>query len=219
MAVSGSTVSPGRTSLTAQGPVHPCSPAVQPAHWYQYGAGLMAINGNGEGHMTDSNSFGARLDYAVAANLNVYGTFFYADRVSGGWPWGILTLQADGNGTGRVILLGQSQTPGEGLSALLNAPQNQGPNFAPNIPDNSLGWEINVGADWKLLEGLTLRMRGAYWNVGNWFKFACIDKGVANTWNVPLALAVPVLVMVRRSDRVGVSIPPRASTRSGCSRA
>ena len=35
-------------------------------------------------------------------------------------------------------------------------------------------------------------MRGAYWNVGNWFKFACIDKAVANTWNGPLALAVPV---------------------------
>jgi len=159
---------------------------------YQYGAGLLAVNGNGEGHMTDANSYGARLDFALAANLNVYGTFFYADRVSGGWPWGILTLQADGNGCGRAILLGQSQTPGEGLGALLNAPQNQGPNFAPNIPDNSLGWEVTVGADWKLLEGLILRMRGAYWNVGNWYKFACIDKVVANTWNVPLALAVPV---------------------------
>ena len=30
--------------------------------------------------MTDANSFGARLDYAVAANLNVYGTFFYAGQ-------------------------------------------------------------------------------------------------------------------------------------------
>jgi hypothetical protein len=159
---------------------------------YQYGAGLLAVNGNGEGHMTDANSFGARLDFAVAANLNAYGTFFYADRVSGGWPWGILTLQADGNGSGRAVLLGQSQTPGEGLSALLNAPQNQGPNFAPNIPDNSLGWEVTLGADWKLLEGLTLRTRGAYWNVGNWFKFACIDKSVANTWNIPLKMAVPV---------------------------
>ena len=150
---------------------------------YQYGAGLLAVNGNGEGHMTDANSFGARLDYAVAANLNLSGSFFYADRVSGGWPWGILTLQADGEGSGRVILLGQSQTPGEGLGALLNAPQNQGPNFAPNIPNNSLGWELGVGADWKLLEGLTLRMRGAYWKVGDWFKFACIDKAVANTWS------------------------------------
>jgi len=76
--------------------------------------------------------------------------------------------------------------------ALLNAPQNQGPTFAPNIPYNSLGWELGVGADWKLLEGLTLRMRGAYWKVGDWFKFACIDKAVANTWNGPLALVVPV---------------------------
>jgi hypothetical protein len=159
---------------------------------YQYGAGVMAIDGNGEGHMSDANSFGARLDYAVASNLILYGTFFYADRVSGGWPWGILTLQADGNGCGRVILLGQSQTPGEGLGALLNAPQNQGPNFAPNIPDNSLGWEVTAGVDWKLLEGLTIRMRGAYWAVGDWFKFACIDKAVANTWNAPMALVVPV---------------------------
>jgi hypothetical protein len=80
------------------------------------------------------------------------------------------------------------------LGALLNAPQNQGPNFAPNIPNNSLGWELGVGADWKLLEGLTLRMRGAYWKVGDWFKFACIDKAVANHWSLD-PLPSPVIVI------------------------
>jgi hypothetical protein len=49
-----------------------------------------------------------------------------------------------------------------------------------------------VGADWKLLEGLTLRLRGAYWKVGDWFKFACIDKAVANTWSTDMKLVVPV---------------------------
>ena len=179
----------------------------------------MAVNGNGEGHMTDANSFGARLDYAVAANLNLSGAFFYADRVSGGWPWGILTLQADTNGCGRAILLGQSQTPGEGLGRSLNAPQNQGPNFAPNIPDNSLGWEVGVGADWKLLEGLTLRMRGAYWNVVTGLSLHVSTRRWPTLGMFPCRLLSRSQVTVRRSARAGVSIPPRASTLSGCSRA
>ena len=147
---------------------------------YQYGAGLNAVNRNGEGYMTDANSYGARLDYAVAANLNMYGTFFYADRVSGGWPIGILTPVADGtNGGGRVLLLGQGAVAAAGFAGT-PAPQNSLPAGAPNIPDNSLGWEVTLGADWKLLEGLTLRMRGAYWEVGDWFKWACVDKSVAS---------------------------------------
>jgi hypothetical protein len=147
---------------------------------YQYGAGLNACNTNGEGYMTDANSYGARLDYAVAANLNLYGSFFYADRVSGGWPIGILTPVADAtNGGGRALLLGQlAFSAGNALGA--PAPQNSWTTGAPNIPDNSLGWEVTLGADWKLLEGLTLRMRGAYWEPGAWFKWACVDKSLAS---------------------------------------
>lgn len=135
---------------------------------YQYGAGLNATNVNGEGYMTDASSWGARLDYAVASNLNVYTSFFYANRVSKGWGWSSLILSGGAfGGPTQVVLLGQNFT---------SANQNQLINGAPSIPDDFLGWEVTAGADWKLLEGLTFKARGAYWQPGGWFKFACIDK-------------------------------------------
>jgi hypothetical protein len=137
---------------------------------YQYGGGLNATNLKGEGYMTDASSWGARLDYAVAANLNVYASFFYATRVSKGWGWAsLIPVVGGGLGPGRpqVILLGQNFT---------NANQNQLAGGAPSIPDDSLGWEVTAGTDWKLLEGLTWSARGAYWQPGGWFKFACVDK-------------------------------------------
>lgn len=140
---------------------------------YTYGAGLNALNRNGEGYMTDASSYGVRFDYAVAANLNWYASGFYATRVSKGWPWGILTLDANGN----VVLLGRSN-----LAGFINtAPQNvfAAGASAPNIPDDGLGWEVTSGIDWKLLEGLTFKFRAAYWQPGKWFSFACIDRNIA----------------------------------------
>jgi len=150
---------------------------------YQYGAGLNMLNRNGEGFMSDAIVYASRLDYAVAANLNLYGTFFYANRQSHGWPWGVLTLANDTtNGGGRVLVLGTQGKDSAGPTNFApNALQNNFAVGAPNIPDDALGWEVNLGADWKLLEGLTLCMRGAYWEVGNWFKYACVDKTLANT--------------------------------------
>jgi hypothetical protein len=135
---------------------------------YQYGAGLNAVNWNGEGYMTDASSWGARLDYAVAANLNMYGSFFYATRVSKGWGWASLVPTESAN----VAVLGSPRSTGSTLAAL----QNVLINGAPSIPDDFLGWEVTAGVDWKLLEGLTLRARGAYWEPGRWFKYACVDK-------------------------------------------
>ncbi|MDA8406601.1 MAG: hypothetical protein M0T73_07075, partial [Deltaproteobacteria bacterium] len=145
---------------------------------YQYGAGLNAIDSNGEGYMTDASSLAARLDYALAANLNIYGTFFYANRVSKGWGWGSLTPASDGNGGGSVILLGQQLAPAS--PTIFKAPQNNYANPAPSIPDDALGWEVSLGADWKLLENMTTHFRGAYWLPGAWFKYACVDKNLAN---------------------------------------
>jgi hypothetical protein len=143
---------------------------------YQYGAGLNAVNWNGEGYMTDASSWGARLDYAVAANLNVYGTFFYATRVSKGWGWASLVPTFDSN----VTLLGTNN---------FNATQNLLINGAPSIPDDSLGWEITAGVDWKLLEYLTLKARAAYWEPGRWFKYACVDKTLVTF--APATFSVP----------------------------
>jgi hypothetical protein len=46
----------------------------------------------------------------------------------------------------------------------------------PNVPDDYLGWEANVGVNWKLLEGLTFNSQFAYWQPGDWFKWAYVDQ-------------------------------------------
>ena len=57
---------------------------------YNYGLGAYINADNGKGYFADASGFGARLDYAVAANLNVYSSFFWADRVGNGYGWGFL---------------------------------------------------------------------------------------------------------------------------------
>jgi len=146
---------------------------------YTYAGGLGFRNLYGEGGMQDCTAVATRLDYAVAANLNWYGSFIWAWRNSGGWPWGTLTIDAGAigqlNGANAVQAFGISNQGGA-------APQNNsgagGVGLAPNIPDNNLGWEVTTGVDWKLLEGLTMNIRGAYWQPGEWFRFACLDRGV-----------------------------------------
>jgi len=167
---------------------------------YQYGAGLNAVDSNGEGYMTDAISYGARVDYALAANLNLYGTFFYANRQSHGWGWGSLTLDQFGN----VVLLGRSTVDGNYVPAFNNFYQPDGAAglAAPNIPDDALGWEIDAGIDWKLLEGFGFSFRGAYWQPGSWYKFACIDKSVAGSATGAAALQVVNGVTVLRPNFV-----------------
>ncbi len=53
----------------------------------------------------------------------------------------------------------------------------------PTIPDGALGYEIDAGFDWKLLEGLTARCTMGYWVPGKWFSYACVDKSQANWGN------------------------------------
>jgi hypothetical protein len=134
--------------------------------------------------MTDAITYAARLDYAVAANLNVYGTFLYANRQSKGWGWGSLALGGNtalSASTADVILLGRANGLGFPIPAFNNGNALSGNvnNAAPSIPDDNLGWEIDAGVDWKLLEGFQFNLRGAYWKPGEWFSYACIDKRVA----------------------------------------
>jgi hypothetical protein len=146
---------------------------------YQYGAGLNADTGGGpgftgfgtgEGFMTDASSVGARIDYALASNLNIYGSYFHSTRVSDGWGWGSLSLDENRN----VVLLGGFVQPR--ASSGMNGGPNNFTNPAPSIPDHFLGWEVTAGLDWKLLENWILSTRVACWQPGGWFKYACIDK-------------------------------------------
>ena len=118
----------------------------------------------------------SRLDYAVAANLNVYGSFLWAWR-NGLWPWGTLTVNGGNTAANAVQVNGFPAVAGNSPATSKTA----GAIRAPNIPDNNLGWELTTGVDWKLLEGLTTNLRLAYWQPGEWFKYACLDKALVTT--------------------------------------
>ena len=132
---------------------------------FNYGTGGNYFNIQGDGQVNDASVYAARIDYAVAANLNVWGSFLWADRVSHGYGWGFITPGAEG---ATYTRLGNYTTP------------------TPAIPDSNLGWEWNVGMDWGLLEGLIFSSRFAYWQPGNWFKYACVSRTDAG-WNAPVA--------------------------------
>ena len=138
---------------------------------FYYGAGLELFNLNTDGYMNDASIFAARLDYAVASNLNVYGSFFWADRAStSGYGWGFIRPAP----TGSFVEFANLST--------INAVTPD----APTVPDNNLGWEIDAGMDWQLLDKWTVRFIAAYWQPGKWFNYACIDKTVQN-WDIPSA--------------------------------
>lgn len=131
---------------------------------YGYGLGVFVNGETGNGYLEDAEAFAARVDYSVAANLNLYGSFFYANRASkSGFGWGYMLPRL---GTREVQLVNRVG--------------------APNIPDTGLGYEFDAGFTWKLLEGLTLNGTFAYWQPGDWFKWACRDKNVPN-WGVTTA--------------------------------
>jgi hypothetical protein len=146
---------------------------VLPYSWllaHQYGGGNNAFGtASADGGLYDVNAFAARVDYAIAANLNTWVSFIWADRYSKSYPWGFITVTANYN-------TNYNYSPG-GLF---------GPNGAPSIPDQNLGWEVDLGLDWRLLEGFRVEALAAYWQPGKWFNYACVDLGVAN-WNVPTA--------------------------------
>lgn len=142
---------------------------------YSYGLGAFINADSQNGYVDDANVYGARLDYAVAANLNTYATFFWADRTSqSGYGWGFIKpINSFQSGTGAAR--------GDGALGLTHDNNRL---FAPSIPDTNLGWEVDAGFDWKLLEGLIVNATFAYWMPGNWFKYACVDKSVPG-WGTP----------------------------------
>ncbi|MCL5126657.1 MAG: hypothetical protein M1511_19620, partial [Deltaproteobacteria bacterium] len=141
---------------------------------YGYGMGASFARDTGEGFVQDATVYGTRFDYALAANLNMYGSFAWAERFSkSGDVWGCLLPNPGPAGapfSGSTVYI-------KGFNSVRSIP-------IPTIPDTSLGWEIDCGFDWKLLEGLTTRTTIGYWVPGRWFSYACIDKDQPN-WGRP----------------------------------
>ncbi len=156
---------------------------------YSYSMGnTRGADDSREGWVSDASFYGARLDYAVAANLNLSVAFAWAERFSkSGYTWGFLypTSVAGAAGTG-----GGYTTMAQNVTAT----------YVPSIPDQALGWEVDAGADWKLLEGLTVRTTVAYWQPGKWFNFACQDKSIPG-WGTAGAGATAANLWYTRPDK------------------
>ncbi len=134
---------------------------------YRFGSGV-----NAPGYISDASVFAVKLEYALAANLIVQGSFLRAFRNSRGYAMGFvrpnITLAA---GTfGQIVY---AEPPG-------STPTNP----APSVPDRDLGWEAMAGFTWELMDGWPVAVRFSYWQPGKWFNYACVDKGVPN-WDIP----------------------------------
>jgi hypothetical protein len=134
---------------------------------FEYGTGIFQNADTTNGYMEDAAIYAGRVDYAVAANLNTFVTFMWADRASkSGFAWGCIRPVVP---TGSTPATGAVTTDRNRFNV-------------PNIPDTNLGYEIDAGFDWKLLENLLVNLTVGYWSVGKWYNWACIDKGVPG-WN------------------------------------
>lgn len=118
--------------------------------------------------MSASNVAAAQINYMVASNMDLLVSGLYAARSSYGYGWGYVRPNPEEDHFGEL----EFKESGNFASP------------APSIPAQDLGWEINVGMVWKLLENWQLTMRGAYWQPGRWFNYACVDKS-APSWNDP----------------------------------
>jgi hypothetical protein len=126
-----------------------------------YAGGNDAFNGvlvsDDHGMMSDAYAFAARLDYAVASNLNIWGSYIWAHR-----------LERAGFFKGAKLSNGAPATAADVATFIT---LNFGPPGAinPYVDDGYLGWEGNVGIDWKLLEGMNMHVAYSYWQPGDWF--------------------------------------------------
>lgn len=120
------------------------------------------------GMMADAYALAARLDYAVAANLNLWGSYMWAHRVEqNGWLAG--SKSSDGTATVGTGGITGVYTAVDAQTWKAAAIPGAGANANPYVDDGYLGWEANLGVDWKLLENFRVNSRYAYWQPGPWF--------------------------------------------------
>jgi len=134
---------------------------------YRFGSGV-----NAPAHISDASVYAVKLDYALAANLIVEGSFLRAIRNSHGYAIGYVRPNIAAGAFGNIVY---AEPPG---STFINP--------APSVPDRDLGWEAMAGFTWQLMDQWVVSGRFSYWQPGKWFNYACIDKSVPN-WDIPSA--------------------------------
>ena len=124
--------------------------------YYMYGTGD-GWDAAGYGQPTNFHHLGGRLDYAIASNLNLFTVYAYAWRD-----------QPTAYRLGETI----RSAPGSLLTTISGCPNWQ--RFCHAVPDSAreIGWEADLGVNWKLLENLTWDTTLAYWKPGNWWAYA-----------------------------------------------
>ncbi|MFC1834857.1 hypothetical protein ACFL2Q_09000 [Thermodesulfobacteriota bacterium] len=131
--------------------------------FHTFGGGNRTFEGppwDRHGMMSDAYAFGIRVDYAVAANLGVWSSCLWANR-----------LEREGTRFGHYLPTGQEATPLQRISfagpagrQLVGPPDDYG-----YVSESFLGYEFNLGAQWKVTDGLSLNLRWAYRQPGGWF--------------------------------------------------
>lgn len=151
---------------------------------------------DGYGQPSNFHHVGARLDYAVAANLNLWGLWSRAWRdVPGAYQ------------LGGDYRLGASIWNNENLR-LAKAGGLDRP-----VPEtaNDVGWEVDLGMDWQILENLVWNARGAYWQPGSWWSHAY--PNTAALYRLNPGVAVPTNRVEALID-VGRAIDPLVAFQS-----
>ena len=118
--------------------------------------------------MSASNVVAGLIEYMPASNLSVYASLMYAHRASQGYSWGYIRPNPSRSAFGKIDFRQRGSFD----------------NPAPTIPDDDLGCEVDLGLRWNLLENWQLHCRGAYWQPGRWFNYACVDKSIPD-WDEP----------------------------------
>lgn len=139
-----------------------------------YGAGIDSYR-----DMSAADVLAGQVSYMLASNLDLYGSLMYARRASQGFGWGYVMPT-------RVRDSGDPITTGPVFGILNFANRGNFDSPSPTVPSRELGYELNIGVAWRLLENWNLHVRTAYWWPGTWFNYACIDKSVPG-WTVPAA--------------------------------
>jgi hypothetical protein len=169
--------------------------------YYMYGTGS-GWDAAGDGQPTDFHHLGGRIDYAIASNLNMFCIFSYAWRDQP-TMW---TLGGDFRGAARLFTnddIAQAQGIIDGYFGQTAVPESA----------REIGWEINAGFAWKLLENLVWKSTFAYWKPGTWWSHAYPNTAAIYRANAGIIPAVPP-IPAGALQGIGRDIDPLFATES-----
>jgi hypothetical protein len=175
---------PNRTKRYEPFPINSqCMAPYESLMFHAFGGGNQVFGGffmpsDGDGMLADGHAFGARFDYAVATNLNIWVSYMKAQRLERAGNYiGAINETDSATVSGTELYPGPDLAyfvavgpPPSGLQFFGN--QNKFPERSPYVDNDEIGWEINVGLDWQLLEGHLLRLHYARWQPGHWYDWA-----------------------------------------------